>query len=101
MKTRKRRIKQYTDKRFAYFSDVTELVLDEHHAQISKWGIQTHSMFEWLAYTTEELGELAKAISEQEYRGGSKEDVIKEAIQVATLSLKIAEMMRESHNENS
>jgi NTP pyrophosphatase (non-canonical NTP hydrolase) len=38
------------------------------------------------------LGELAKAIGEFEYRNGTKEEVAKEAIQVATLALKIAEM---------
>ena len=60
--------------------------------QKAKWGIQTHTAFEWLTYTTEELGELAKAISEYEYRNGTAEDVVKEAIQTATLALKIAEM---------
>ena len=64
----------------------------ENDNQIAKWGIQSHTAFEWLTYTTEELGEVAKAISEYEYRDGTKEQVVKEAIQVATLALKIAEM---------
>lgn len=67
-------------------------VAAENENQIKKWGVQTHTPFEWLTYTTEELGELAQAISEHYYRTGSKEDVAKEAIQVATLALKIAEM---------
>jgi len=70
------------------------LVLAENHNQLDKWGVQNHSPFEWLTYTTEELGELAAAISEAEYRGGSVKDVVKEAIQTATLALKIAEMYR-------
>jgi len=45
-----------------------------------------------LAYLTEELGEMAEAISEYEYREGTKEQVVHEAIQVATLALKVAEM---------
>jgi NTP pyrophosphatase (non-canonical NTP hydrolase) len=45
-----------------------------------------------MIYLTEEVGELAEAISEFEYRGGEKENIKKEAIQVATLAAKIAEM---------
>lgn len=50
-------------------------------------------MRKWLTYTTEELGELAEAISEHIYRDGNREHIIKEAIQTATLCLKIAEMV--------
>ena len=71
---------------------IIEKIVVESMAQILKWGIQTHSSFEWLTYTAEELGSLAKAIGEYEYRDGTKEKVISEAIQVATLALKIAEM---------
>lgn len=67
-------------------------VLEENVRQLSKWGIQIHTSFEWLTYTAEELGSLAKAIGEFEYRGGPASKVVSEAIQVATLSLKIAEM---------
>ena len=69
-------------------------VMTENRRQLDKWGVQNHSCFEWLAYTTEELGELSNAISEQYYRRGDREAVVKEAIQVATLALKIAEMYR-------
>lgn len=82
---------ELTDKGL-FNSILPRLVAEESHRQISKWGVQTHTPFEWLTFTTEELGELAEAISEHYYRGGSKEAVIKEAIQTATLALKIAEM---------
>jgi len=72
--------------------ELFEMVKGESLRQIRKWGIQNRDQFEWLAYVTEELGELACAISEYEYRGGLQSEVIKEAIQTATLSLKIAEM---------
>lgn len=65
----------------------------ENQKQVKKWGVQIHSIFEWLAYTTEELGELSKAISEYVYRNGSADEIYKEALQTATLSLKIAEMV--------
>lgn len=70
-------------------------VLVENQKQLDKWGIQNHSPEEWLMYATEELGETAQAIGEFEYRGGMAEDVVKEAIQTATLMLKIAEMFQD------
>jgi len=68
------------------------MVGEENRLQVLKWGVQDRSPFEWLAYATEELGELSEAISEHHYRDGLPSEVVKEAIQVATLSLKIAEM---------
>ena len=85
-------MKQYTDKLFTKWGELIDLVLEEHTNQLKKWDVQTHTLFEWCNYTTEELGELAKAISEEEYREGTKADIVEEAIQVATLALKIAEM---------
>ncbi len=69
-----------------------DLVLRENQRQLDKWGVQNRTSEEWLMFATEELGETAKAIGEWEYRGGLAEDVVKEAIQTATLMLKIAEM---------
>ena len=86
-------MKQYKDQLFKTQAKLFEDVFTEHRNQIRKWGTQTHSLFEWQNYTTEELGELAKAISEHEYRNGSWAAIYNEAIQVATLSLKIAEMI--------
>lgn len=71
---------------------IYRMVRDESIRQILKWGIQDRHPFEWLAYLTEEQGELAKAISEFEYRKGLQSEVVNEAIQTATLSLKIAEI---------
>ena len=68
------------------------MVVAEHEHQIEKWGVQSKSPFEWMTNLTEEIGELAQAITEAEYNNGCLEDVRKEAIQVATLALKIAEM---------
>ena len=68
------------------------MVEAENQIQVKKWGIQDRTPFEWMTYTTEEVGELARVISEHNYRGGSANNVVKEAIQTATLALKIAEM---------
>ncbi len=67
-------------------------VLKENERQLEKWGVQNVSPFEWMTYLVEEVGELAEAISEAEYRKGTFDDIYKEAIQVATLALKIAEI---------
>lgn len=85
-------MKQYKDRCFKDFDWIKFKIMEENAIQVEKRGVQVRSAFEWLAYTMEELGELAEAISEHEYRGGSKEKVIAEAFQVATLALKIAEM---------
>lgn len=73
-------------------SRIFQLVQQENERQLAKWGAEDRSPFEWLAYTTEELGEMANAISEEYYRDGHPGHVVKEAIQTATLCLKIAEM---------
>jgi NTP pyrophosphatase (non-canonical NTP hydrolase) len=72
-----------------------DMIAAEDIAQIEKWGYQYHSIWEWLGFTTEEIGELSAAIAEEQFRGGDLADVTKEAIQVATLSLKIAKMAKE------
>ena len=88
-------IKQYTDKGFQYFDERIQPDIEtENFRQIAKWGNQTHSMFEWQNYLTEEVGELAKAISEHEYRNGTIEEIYDEAMQVATLAIKIAMMIK-------
>jgi len=67
-------------------------IMEENIRQINKWGIQNRTPEEWMLYLTEEVGELAQAISEHKYRNGSREDIIKEATQVTTLAMKILEM---------
>ncbi len=83
---------QLTDLCLTHLPELVDLILDEHEHQIKKWGVQTRTPWEWLGYTTEELGELARAISDHEYNNGKEMFVIKEAIQTATLCLKVAEM---------
>jgi NTP pyrophosphatase (non-canonical NTP hydrolase) len=78
-------------------------VADENLRQVAKWGYQDVSPYEWLCYLTEEVGELAQAInkvySEHDKLGVDKMDIYKEAIQVATLAMKIANMDREVREE--
>lgn len=74
-------------------------LLVEDIKQVEKWGYQSRSPFEWLAFTTEELGELSKAISHHVYSDAPVDNIIKEAIQTATLALKIAKMFSEYKEE--
>lgn len=64
----------------------------EDGRQCKKWGYQVRTAPEWVLYLTEEVGELAQAVCEHEYRDGPHISVVHEAIQVATLALKIALM---------
>ena len=73
------------------------LLLDEDLNQLRKWGVQNSSPFEWMTWLTEEVGELAEAISDFIYRYGKPEEISKEAISVATLALKIAKMAKGVH----
>ncbi len=70
------------------------LVLDENLRQLDKWGVQDHDPFEWLVIMAEEFGELNQAILEHNYQPEivKPAKIVKEAIQTATLCLKIAEM---------
>ena len=83
------------DRCFKNIDTLIKMIKDEHEHQLKKWGVQEHGFNEWLNFTMEELGELAEAISEHKYRKGSKGNIVYEAIQVATLALKIAEMNME------
>lgn len=83
-----------TDQQLENWGWLEEMVWLENDLQVRKWGIQTRTPFEWMTYLTEEVGELAKAINEVQYREEVARKVIKEAIQAATLALKIAEMYK-------
>ncbi len=74
------------------YSCITPLIYWENHRQIKRWGIQEHDAATWMLILSEEHGELAQALLQYEYEDGPVDQVIKEAIQIATLAIKIAEM---------
>ena len=77
----------------------TDICLLQHEDdnQMCTWGIQKHAPAIWMLILSEEVGELAKTILEHEVDGLNPEDIQKEAIQVATLALKIAKMAVENN----
>lgn len=72
--------------------ELSRMVMLENANQMKKWGVQYRSPFEWLAFATEELGELSKAMIQWRFERAWPAEVVDEAIQTATLCLKIAEM---------
>ena len=89
------RLKEYPDDfNLCTVEDDTffHLMKDEEHKQLVRWGVQKITLFEWLAILQEEVGELAKAVMEHEYRNGTKKEISNEAVQVAMVSQKIARL---------
>lgn len=80
------------DRQLVSMADLCQEVLQEHERQIARWGVQSHTPAEWIMILAEEVGELAQAAWRAERPKGSPERVRREAIHVATLALKIAEM---------
>ena len=88
----------WTDQTFKSWGMLKELVEEENITQYKKYGIQKCSPFEWLGFLTAEVGELSQAIKELIFLKGEYNKIIVEAIQVATLALKIAEMAEYEQN---
>jgi NTP pyrophosphatase (non-canonical NTP hydrolase) len=82
------------DLAFDHWDDLLLRVLTENDRQLGKWGYQDHSAFRWCTFLVEEVGELAASIADSHWdrEDITDKDVADEAIQVATLAMKIAEM---------
>jgi len=77
-------------------NDDFDMIAAEDIAQREKWGEQEHDACTWLAIIAEEFGEMSKAVLEYQFGDGKLSRIEEEAIQVATLALKIAAMIRET-----
>ena len=85
----KERLTTYPDIHSADLSREFDLIYDEHWNQHEKWDSQRVTLFEWHNYLTEEVGELAEAIADYEYGRKGGKNIVKEAVQVAALAVKI------------
>lgn len=63
-------------------------ITNEDFHQRVKWGNQEHSLEKWFIILSEEVGEMAKAILENDLPG-----LLKESNSVATLAIKIYRMV--------
>lgn len=86
-------MRKYKDLELKTLEKMKSLIKAENLHQLRKWGIQERTLPEWILFLGEEVGELCEAVAEFEYREGTSMEIIQEAIQVATLALKIAEMV--------
>jgi len=96
----------FTDLKLVNLEGLLDYVDKENERQIKKWGIQTHNSAEWNIILNEEIGELTKEMLEIHFGDWEKarkhyETAFKEAIQVSTLALKIAEMLDNLINKNN
>lgn len=73
--------------------EAMSMIWGEHNRQINKWGFQEHDIYKWLCFLMEETGELSESIAEHDFRKGSLESIKSEAVQTATLAIKIAYMV--------
>lgn len=83
-----------------YEKIILALVQDERDRQQQKWGIQTHSIPEWMTILGEEYGEACKAGLESEYRHAMLADLEKELVQVMAVALAILEGIKISGHES-
>lgn len=77
-----------------YEKMILAAVQDERDRQCLKWGIQTHSITEWMTILGEEYGEACKAALETEYRGAPLTELEKELVQTMAVALAIIEGIR-------
>jgi hypothetical protein len=64
----------------------------ENFAQLGRWGRQQFDPAAWSLILTEELSELLQDISNAHFAGSVSPNLRREAIQLATVAIKIARM---------
>lgn len=81
---------------------VLDDIIIEDAKQINKWGVQSHTLGNWNMILGEEIGEMQQAmngliftIDDTSHRERFR-DAYKEAIQAATLLIKLAEILKEN-----
>jgi len=79
-----------TDNRFTEPKAVLDITCERDRQQ-KKWGVQTHSIAEWLMILGEEYGEACKAGGESYFRDDSLGELRKELTQTAAVALAIIE----------
>ena len=67
---------------------ILQLILEERQKQDEKWGEQNHNIYKWLAILGEEVGEVNKAVLEDNYK-----DVIDELIQIGAVTVAMIESL--------
>jgi NTP pyrophosphatase (non-canonical NTP hydrolase) len=63
-------------------------IMDERDRQDTKWGVQNHDAYKWLAILGEEVGEVNRAALD-----GDKQNYREELIQVAAVAMAMVESL--------
>ena len=69
-------------------SDIIQLILKERQRQDEKWGEQNHDVYKWLAILGEEVGEVNKAVLEDNYS-----EILDELIQIGAVTVAMIESL--------
>lgn len=85
IKTEEQQLMAFWDK---CVNETLSQIGNERVKQTLKWGMQDHSLEKWTVILTEEVGELAKAVLEQDLDG-----VKKEAVQIAAVAAAIVQKL--------
>ena len=67
---------------------IVKFIIAERARQDEKWGEQNHNIYKWLAILGEEVGEVNKAVLEDNYK-----DVIDELIQIGAVTVAMIESL--------
>ncbi len=91
--------------------DVTypeDCVREERIRQDTKWGVQNHDDFEWLAILVEEVGEIGKSLAESRINPESElkalelfENMKQEIVQTAAVCIAWLENIRSKEKEGN
>tara|TARA_B100000902_G_C26876316_1_gene700327 strand:- start:82 stop:318 length:237 start_codon:yes stop_codon:yes gene_type:complete len=74
--------------------DVIKLILEERLKQDSKWGEQNHNVYKWLAILGEEVGEVNKAVLDDNY-----DEIITELIQIGAVTVAMIESLERNRKK--
>ena len=80
-----------TDIRGPFEGFILDEISQERTRQQQKWGVQTHSIAEWMMILGEEYGEACKAGNEVYFRDDSLAKFRKELVQTMAVALAIIE----------
>jgi len=89
-----------TDSRDGEAAALDEIIFERFRQQ-QKWGLQTHSIAEWMMILGEEYGEACKAGNECYFRDESLDKLRKELVQTAAVALAILEGLVKVGGEKS
>ena len=73
-------------------NEIIQLIINERDRQDNKWGEQNHTAYKWLAILGEEVGEVNKAVLEDNYS-----EVIEELIQIGAVAVAMIESLERNH----